>query len=50
MIDRFVRTERFKSQYLTDDEAAYLTANVSYCGYFLRLKKDHSDFFACWKR
>lgn len=50
MIDRFVRTERFESPYLTADEKAYLTANVSYCAYVLRLKKDHSDFFACWKR
>jgi hypothetical protein len=50
LIDRFVRTGRFTSQYLTDAENEYLTKNVSYCAYYLRQDILHSDFFACWKR
>jgi hypothetical protein len=50
LIDRFVRTGRFTSQYLTDAENEYLTKNVSYCAYYLRQNGLHSDFFACWKR
>jgi hypothetical protein len=47
LIDRFNRTERIESQYLTAEESRYLTANISRCAYFLRLNGYHSDLFAC---
>ena len=50
LIDRFVRTQRIDSKYLTVAENDYLSENISYCAYFLRLNGRHSDFFACWKR
>ncbi len=50
LIDRFVRTGQFNSQYLSAAENDYLTKNVSYCAYYVRQNGRHSDFFACWKR
>jgi len=50
MIDRFVRTGKVQSKYMTDAESAYLNAHVSHCMYFFRATKVHSDFLACWKK
>jgi hypothetical protein len=50
MIDRFVKSGRITSKYLTSSENDYLTENISRCAYFLRRNKFHSDFFACWKK
>ncbi len=50
MIDRFVRTGRVESEYLTAAENNYLSENISHCMYFFRSTKRHSDFFACWKK
>ncbi len=50
MIDRFVRTGRVESEYLTAAENNYLSDNISHCMYFFRSTKVHSDFFACWKK
>jgi len=50
MIDRFVRTGRVESEYLTVAENDYLSENISHCMYFFRSTKVHSDFFACWKK
>ena len=50
MIDRFVRTQKFQSKYLTAAENDYLSKYVSYCSYFVRTNDFHSDFFACWKK
>jgi hypothetical protein len=50
MIDRFVKTGKFRSKYLTDAENEYLNKNISHCGYFLRSNRFHSDLFACWKK
>lgn len=49
MIDRFVKTGKISSKYLTREENEYLSKNVSRCLYFLRANRFHSDFFACWK-
>ena len=50
MIDRFVKTGKIRSKYLTDTENDYLSNNLSHCLYFLRPNRFHSDFFACWKK
>jgi hypothetical protein len=49
MIDRFARTGKIRSKYLTDAENDYLSKNLSHCLYFLRSNRFHSDFYACWK-
>ena len=50
MIDRFVRTRKIQSKYLTEPESNYLSENISHCLYFWRSTRNHSDFFACWKK
>lgn len=50
MIDRFVKSQRIESKYLTDAENIYLSGHISYCSYFFRTNKYHSDLFACWKK
>jgi hypothetical protein len=50
LIDRFVRTGRVQSEYLTQAENNRLTESISHCMYFWRPTKLHSDFFACWRK
>jgi hypothetical protein len=50
MIDRFVKSGRIRSKYMTDAEANYLSENISHCFYFWRSSRNHSDFLACWKK
>jgi hypothetical protein len=50
MIDRFVRTGKIRSKYLTDAENSYLSENISHCTYFWRSTSVHSDFLACWQK
>ena len=50
MIDRYVKTGKIGSKYLTEAENEYLSKNISRCAYFLRSNQFHSDLFACWKR
>lgn len=50
LIDRFVKTQKIQSQYMTSDESDYLSKYISHCSYFFRANKFHSDFFTCWKK
>ncbi len=50
MIDNFVRTGAVRSRYLSDAESGYLVANISYCAYYFRPTRIHSDFFLCRKK
>jgi hypothetical protein len=47
MIDRFVRTGKISSRYLSRDESRFLSENISYCAYFFRPTPQHSDIFIC---
>jgi demethylmacrocin O-methyltransferase len=50
LIDGYARTLKIQSKYLTSAENDYLSRNISYCSYYLRSNKFHSDFFACRKK
>lgn len=50
MIERFIRTGVFVSQYLTPEEEAYLTTNVEYCNLFARKKKGHVSITGIFKK
>ena len=50
MIERWIRTGEFQSEYLSDEELDYLTQNVDHCLYSYRTTEFHSDFFLCQKK
>jgi len=39
MINKYMRTGKIESQYLTPDESKYLTKNIEYCNLFFRKRK-----------
>lgn len=50
MISNFVRSGKFQSKYLTEQELQYLTIHVEYCLYSYRTTRYHSSFFFCEKK
>ncbi len=50
MISHFVRSGKFRSKYLTEQELQHLTTHVDYCLYSYRTTKHSSAFFLCEKK
>ncbi len=50
MISNFIRSGKFQSKYLTEQEVQYLTTHVEHCLYSYRATKYHSAFFLCEKK
>jgi SAM-dependent methyltransferase len=50
MINNFVRSGKFQSKYLTEQELQYLTTHVEHCLSSYRATTHHSVFFFCEKK